>query len=250
MLSHQVCGHGPPLAFLHGFPLDRRMWNDVAPKLQQQGRIISLDFRGFGQSRSTDAFTIDSMAEDVHRTLAALGALPVTLAGLSMGGYVAFAFARKYPDDLRALLLIDTRAQADGAEEKERRNEMIQLVRAHGAAAIAERLLPRLIDPRNSHVLPLLRTMIEECPALTIEHALAAMRDRPDSTPLLPGITIPTLVVVGENDVMTPVTTARAMHQQLPQARLSVIAQAGHMSPMERPQEVTSAISEFLSSLA
>jgi 3-oxoadipate enol-lactonase len=246
-------GQGPAVVFVHGFPLDGRIWEDQLREFSRDHRVIVPDLRGFGQSPSSDAFTIESQAEDVHKLLEELGGLPYVLAGLSMGGYVALACARKCPTDLRGLILVDTRAEGDSPEAREGRGRMIDLVRASGSAAVANEMMPKLIADSSAKSRPQLvkrlRQIMENCPPLTIEHALAAMRDRPDMTEYLPSISMPTLVVVGESDAITPPAVAKSMADAIPQARLQVIRGAGHMTPMEQPQEVNRAIRGFLESL-
>ena len=246
-------GSGPPLVLLHGFPLDSRMWDRQVAELSGRFRVIAPDLRGFGKSRSDDPFTIESLADDVHSLLEAMAALPCVLAGLSMGGYVALAFARKYPADLRALVLVDTKAEGDTAEQKEGRQKTIELVRTRGSAAVADQMLPKLLaedTPRSRPaVARAVREMAEACPPKTIEHALLAMRDRPSQSDKLPSISVPTLVVVGDRDSITPVPIAQSMQQQIPHAQLAVIRGAGHMSPMEQPAQVNQALGRFLDAL-
>jgi len=167
-----------------------------------------------------------------------------------MGGYVALAYARKYPADLLALILVDTRAEADTPEGKQGRQKMIDLARASGSSAVADQMMPKMTAPgleqRRPEVASRLRTIMNACPPKTIEHALAAMRDRPDLTGFLPSIKVPTLVIVGESDAITPVASAEAMQKAIPNAKLTVIKEAGHMSPMEQPTQVNHAIRAFL----
>src|SRR5215218_4015337 len=125
-LNYLEQGTGTPLVLLHGFPLDSRIWREQIAALSDRFRVIAPDLRGFGQSKSDDAFTMQSLADDVHALLADRGALPAILGGLSMGGYVALAYAKKYPSDLRGLALIDTKAEADTPEGKQGRQKMIE----------------------------------------------------------------------------------------------------------------------------
>jgi pimeloyl-ACP methyl ester carboxylesterase len=246
-------GGAVPLVLLHGFPLDRRMWDGQIERLSEHRRVIAPDLRGFGQSRRSDPFTIESLADDVHVFLDQLVALPCVLAGLSMGGYVALAYAKKYPSDLRGLVLIDTKAEADTPDGKAAREKMIQLVRASGAAAVAEQMMPKMIAPAalesRPDVVKTLRQIMENCPPGTIEYALKAMRDRPDRTGELPSIKCPTLVIVGDADAITPPDVADAMSKAIPSARLETIRGAGHMSPMEQPEQVNRAIERFMAAL-
>ena len=124
-LDYEEQGTGMPLVLLHGFPLDSRIWREQLAALSDRFHVIAPDLRGFGQSKSSDTFTMESLADDVHALLADLQALPCILGGLSMGGYVALAYAKKYPTDLRGLVLIDTKAEGDTAEGKAGREKMI-----------------------------------------------------------------------------------------------------------------------------
>ena len=244
-------GKGEPLVLLHGFPLDRRMWEAQVAEFSPHRRVIAPDLRGFGQSVSEESFTIELLADDVHHLLASMDAIPCILGGLSMGGYTALAYVRKYPADLRGLILVDTKAAADDPQQKEGRAKMIELVRREGARAVADQMLPRLVAedvPRTRPaVARAVRAMMEACPAKTIEHALAAMRDRPDRTAELASISIPSLIVVGDADVITPVAVAQSMQMQIPNAMLAVIRGAGHMTPMEQPGQVNQALRRFVS---
>lgn len=247
-------GKGPPVVLLHAFPVDSRMWEAQVEALSGRFRVIAPDFRGFGRSRSADPFTTESMADDVHRLLEGIKALPCVVAGLSMGGYVSLAWVRKYPTDLRGLVLMDTKAAGDDTQGKENRNKMIELVRASGSKAIADQMIPKLLAQGTLRSRPAqaqsLRTMIEGCPPQTIENALVCLRDRPDQTETLASISVPTLVVVGEGDSLTPVSVSQLMAEQIPNAELVVIKGAGHMSAMEQPAQVNQALSLFLDSLS
>ncbi|WP_428937350.1 alpha/beta fold hydrolase [Fontivita pretiosa] len=242
-------GHGTPIVLVHGFPLDGRIWEAQLESLSDRYRVIAPDLRGFGQSISSEPFTIESLADDLHALLRAIGALPAIVAGLSMGGYVALAFARKYPADLRALGLIDTRAEADAPAAREARDKMIELVRTHGTRAVAEQMFPKMLAEQTLHgrqdIAHRLRRIMESQPPRTVEYALAAMRDRPDFTSDLPSIAVPTLIIVGEHDVITPPAVAEAMSKQIRNPTLVVIRRAGHLAPMEQPEDVTTAIRRF-----
>jgi pimeloyl-ACP methyl ester carboxylesterase len=246
-------GRGEPLVLLHGFPLDRRMWDAQVQRLSDHYRVIAPDLRGFGRSPRHDPFTIESLADDIHLFLEQLGAVPCVLAGLSMGGYVALAYAMKYPSDLRGLVLVDTKASADTAEGKQGRETMIELVRLSGAKAVAEQMLPKMLAPgtlqNRPEVVKSMRTMMESCSPETIEHALAAMRDRPDRTGELQSLKVPALVIVGDADAITPPDVAQTMAKSIPNARLETIRGAGHMAPMEQPEQVNQAIERFMAAL-
>lgn len=241
----------PTLVLLHGFPMDGRIWQHQLENLSDVARVIVPDLPGFGRSISTSAFSIASLADDVRELLRQLNALPCVLGGLSMGGYVALAFARKYAADLRGLILADTRADADSAEGKIGREKMIGMVRSGGPRAIADAMLPKVLAPTAApEVVGRLREIMLACPGVTIEHALVAMRDREDATDVLGGLQIPILFIVGEQDVPSPPKVAEEMCRGARHGRLVVIPGAGHVSSMEKPADVTVGIADFLRSAA
>lgn len=252
-MHYEEAGGGLPVVLLHGFPLDSRIWTSQRDALKDRFRVIVPDLRGFGKTAFSDSFTLEALADDVHALLAELGALPCVLGGLSMGGYVAIAYAKKYPSDLKGLMLIDTRAEADSPEGKEARTKMIALVREKGAPAVADAMLPRLLAPDALNNRPALvkelRDIIEACPPATIEHALVAMRDRPDRTADLASIAVPTLIIVGEHDAITPVALAETMNRGIPNSKLLVVKGSGHMSNMEKAEVVNQGLTEFVTTI-
>ena len=250
---YEDSGRGVPLVLLHGFPLDSRMWQGQRAELTSVARVITPDLRGFGKSQPPAPFTMESQADDMHALLQDIGALPCVLAGLSMGGYVTLNYARKYPSDLRGLILVDTRSEADNAQGKEARQKMIELVRASGSKAVADQMEPKMLSKDTLEHRPAqvraLRQMMENCPPLTIEYALAAMRDRLDVTDSLASIKVPTLIIVGDADSITPPATAQSMQQKIAGSQIVIIQGAGHMSPLEQPAQVNAAMSKFLRSV-
>lgn len=252
-LNYQEQGTGRPLVLLHGFPVDSRMWREQIAALSDGLRVITPDLRGFGQSKSGGAFTMESLADDLHALLADLGALPCILGGFSMGGYVALAYAKKYPTDLLGLALIDTKAEGDTAEGKAGRQKMIELVRSQGTKAVADQMTPKMLAPDAEGSRPQVKRELDEIingqTPLTIEHALAAMRDRPDLVSHLPSIATPTLVIVGEHDAITPPAGAEAMSKAMAKSTCVVVKGAGHLSPMEQPRQVTDALRRLANSV-
>ena len=241
-------GSGPAIVLLHGFPLDHRMWNGQIESLSSAGhRVIAPDFRGFGQSPPAGPFSMESLADDVHALAEQLGATLFVLAGLSMGGYVALAYARKYPGSLRGLVLLDTKAESDTPEGREGRGKMIQLVREKGSRAVGDAMQPKLLAANaKPGVVKRLRDMTDGTPPITIEHALAAMRDRPDQTGMLSSIQVPALVIVGDADAITPPAVCQAMQRAISHSQLVIIRDSGHMTTMEEPEQVNDAMREFL----
>jgi pimeloyl-ACP methyl ester carboxylesterase len=235
-----------PLMLLHGFPMDRRIWDGLVNGLSDVARVVTVDLRGFGEAPDTGPFTIDDLADDIHWLIERIGQ-PCVVGGLSMGGYVALSLVDRYPSDLRGLILFDTKATADDAAASAKRDEMIDLARTEGAVTVADQMVPRLLSPRaDAAVLSAVRAMAEAVPATTITHALAAMRDRPDRSAVLSRIVVPTLAIVGADDLATPPVVVDAMRRQIPGAELVVIPDAGHLTPMEQPTAVTAAVRGFL----
>ncbi len=249
-LAVDIRGDGPALLLVHGFPLDRTLWAHQVATLGGWRRIAP-DLRGMGLSDTpADGYSIAAYADDLVRLLDRLRAKQAVVAGLSMGGYIAFDLVRRYRDRVAGLILVDTRADADGAEGRAGRDAAIQLARAEGSRAVAERMLPRVLGRTTQQTQPVLveqvREMMARAPVAGVIGALGAMRDRADSTPLLPAIDCPTLVVVGQEDELTPPSAARALADAIPSAALTTIPSAGHLSPLEAPTAVSRVLAEFL----
>jgi 3-oxoadipate enol-lactonase len=246
-------GKGEPLVLLHGFPLHGGMWDAQLDALSTHYRVIVPDFRGFGQSSETGPFSIEQLADDVHAVAQHLNLGKFVLAGLSMGGYVALAYVKKYQPTLRGLILLDTKAEPDTPDGKLNRDRMIAIVNERGAKPIADVMLPKLVPDdviqHRPHISRDLRQMMESIRPTTIAHALAAMRDRPDRSAELPLISVPTLNIVGELDAITPPDVMKAMHDKIPRSQLKVVTASGHMSNMEQPSQVNVAIEQFLTTL-
>lgn len=240
-------GVGPPVVLVHGYPLDGAMWSGVARLLSRQFRVIKPDLPGHGESTIPAEGTLSGYADFLEAILRELPP-PVGLAAFSMGGYAALALMERPPEGLKALALVDTRASADDDAGKAKRDEAIVTVRSAGVPAIADAMLPRLLDPASLHnrdLVDRVRRIMLRQPRETIEADLTAMRDRPDSTALLPRISIPTLVVVGAQDALTPPSDSQKMADAIPGARLATIPAAGHLTPMERPGAVAKALADL-----
>ncbi len=249
-LSYRENGAGLPLVLIHGFPFDSRMWEDQLTGLADHHRVIAVELPGYGGSSPPRPFTVISAAEETRALLASVGALPCVLGGLSMGGYVCFEFAARFMSDLKALVLSDTRCDADTPEGRQNRDRMIQVARERGAAAIADLMEPKLLAPgADVAVRGRLRRIMESIPVETIAHTLAALRDRLDSTARLAGISVPTLIVLGGEDAITPRSAAETLHRGIAGSKLAIIDGAGHMPPMEKPGLFNRAVREFLAGL-
>jgi pimeloyl-ACP methyl ester carboxylesterase len=237
------------VALIHGFPVDSRMWDRVLANPPAGVRVIAPDLPGFGQSSASRALTIESLAQDIHELLARIGVSNCVIGGFSMGGYVALAYAKKFASELRGLMLINTRAEGDSAEGKEKRNRMIETVRTSGSKAIADAMFPNMLmkaHQSDRSIAEPFRQMMESQSPQAIEWALAAMRDRPDQIAFLPSIAIPTLIIASENDAVIPKAAADAMNKGIPRSKLVMVPNASHAAPVENPQAVERAILGFL----
>lgn len=238
-ISFDDAGQGPPVVLLHPFPLDRSAWAPIAADLARDHRVVAPDLRGFGESGPfTAAPSVDAAASDVAALLDALGvAEPAIVAGISMGGYVALAFARRHARRMRALLLCDTRAGADDAAGRAAREETILLARDRGTAAVVEKLLPKLVGEGKPGLAADVRRIASSQSPAAVADAIRMMRDRPDATPSLASIAVPTIVIVGSEDAITPPPLSEVLASAIPGARLAVFEGAGHLAPLEQPEE-------------
>jgi pimeloyl-ACP methyl ester carboxylesterase len=200
-----------------------------------------------------ERFGIDAWADGLARFLDALGIERTIIAGLSMGGYITLAFWRLHPARAAALILADTRAGADSEEGKQKRRATIELARREGPTAVARTLLPGMVGKstreREPSVVATMRAMLESASVDSIVGASEAMMHRADATSSLATIDVPTLIVVGEEDVLTPPNESQAMHAAISGSRLEIIPAAGHVSNIERPAAFNQVVSEFLAEL-
>jgi 3-oxoadipate enol-lactonase len=246
--------HRTALLLVHGFPLDSRLWDAQVAGLSSQVRVIAPDLRGWGKSAVPPGpYSMNQYADDLVGLMDLLGIQRAVVGGLSMGGYISFALWRLHPERVQALVLADTRAEPDSAQGRANRDVAAARVREIGPAAFAEEMLPRLVAPANlgdARVRDRALRIMASQPAGGMVAALGAMRDRPDSRDLLGGITVPTTVIVGREDILIPLAEARAMAAAIPGARLVEVAQAGHLSPLENPRTFNAALREFLGEVA
>jgi len=210
--------------------------------------VIAPDLRGLGASaRGSGATSLDQHADDMAALLDHLAIENATVAGLSMGGYISFALWRRHRERVAALILADTRAGADSEEGRQGREKNARLAEEQGPSAIADQMLPKLLSPNAPAALrDQVRAIIESNDRAGIAAALRAMAARPDSTPLLATIDVPTLVIVGAEDALTPPSEAEAMFNAIPGCRLAEIPGAGHLSNVEAPEAFNAEVTEFL----
>ena len=244
---------GVTLMLLHGFPHDRGLWTSQAQALSTafpDTRLLIPDLPGFGRSTPPTEPTMDAYADAIAALLDAAGVATAVIGGLSMGGYIAFAFWRRHASRVRALVLMDTRATADSAPARAKRNELIDAVTRDGFGPSVPAQIPGQLGKTTRETQPALvervEVMLRRAPEQGVICAATAMMNRIDSTPTLDTISVPTLVIVGEEDVLTPVSDAIAMSSAIRGSRLVTIAGAGHLAPLEAPDVVNAAIAEFL----
>jgi 3-oxoadipate enol-lactonase len=248
-------GHGPALLLLHAFPLELRMWDDQAAALRSRFRVVRFDVRGFGgSSAGPTPLSMERIADDASALLDRLEIERVALVGCSMGGYAAFAFARRHPDRLSALALLDTRAEADSEEARRNRATLAARVLAEGPAALLTALLPRLLGESSRRGSPELVARVSEwiravAPAAAAA-ALFALAARADASATLAAIRVPVLVAAGEEDVITPPAEAEALAAAFADGRYAPIPRAGHLANLENPEAINAVLSGFLAGLS
>jgi 3-oxoadipate enol-lactonase len=252
-IAYDDHGAGLPILFLHAFPLNRSMWVDQVGALLSENRfrLVAPDWRGFGESDVTaEVSTMELFADDLAALMDSLGIDAAILCGLSMGGYVAFAFLRKYPQRVSGLILADTRPGADSAEARANRENVAILAETQGTGALADLQIPRLISDYTRQHSPLvelrIRQMIEAATPQGVAAASRGMALRADSNDLLSTIACPALVLVGEHDILTPPDLAQEYAAKITGARLVVIPRAGHLPNLEQPQAFLQTVSDFL----
>jgi pimeloyl-ACP methyl ester carboxylesterase len=253
-LAYSDAGQGQPVLFVHGYPLNRRMWQPQIDGLSGMCRTLAIDLRGHGESQIVPGpYRMEQLADDLNAFLDALGVRqPIVLTCLSMGGYVAFAFYRKYPQRVAGLALTATRALPDSPEVRANRTQAIATITEKGMAPIADSMAPRLLAPShaNSPLVNQVRGIMLETSPEGAMGDLAAMRDRPDSTPTLSQIHCPTIVIHGAEDQVIPRGEAQEMYEALraaaPYAEMHILPDAGHMPNLEQPQAYNDILSAFI----
>ena len=248
-------GKGIPVILLHAFPLSAEMWEPQINALVSAGyRVIAPDFRGFGKTGlPAGKTTMEDLAEDIKVLCDKLEIDQAVIGGLSMGGYAALNLYRLYPEKFAGMILADTAAFADTEEKREWRRHLIVEIESHGMEAVIEKMLPSLTSEYSKNTQPELITKLEEsCRKTDYRAAIAAllgMTERKDHTGLLSKITVPTLLVFGENDDLTKLDTAETLRKNIPDSKLEVIKHAGHYSNLEDTSEFNRILLDFLDTL-
>ena len=251
-INYSDTGDGIPVLLVHAFPLNSRMWEPQIDALSDRFRLIAPDLRGFGASDAPEdrsKYAVDAFADDLKAVLDDAGVGEAVVCGLSLGGYIAFAFLRKYRSMVKALVLADTRPEADAPENITKRSGQQELVANEGTAGLIEALSGALLGEPTREKKPDVVTHAKELmdnPPQGFIGALEAMKQRPDSSGELAAIDVPTLIVVGENDGVTPPDLSRNMHEHIGGSTLVVIPEAGHLASLEAPEAFNGALAEFL----
>jgi pimeloyl-ACP methyl ester carboxylesterase len=243
------------LILIHAFPLGAGMWEPQIAAIPAGWRLITPDLRGFGGTTDPDggSSSLDDYATDAIDLLAELGITRAVVGGCSMGGYVTFSVLRRTPDLAEALVLVDTRAGPDTPESRANRRAMLAVVDREGPSGVARDMMPKLIGKTTREVDPTVesavRRLIKQQSPDAIRGAIHRMMDRPDSMPVIAGFRRPALVVVGEEDELTPVEESRRIAQAIPGSVLEIIPGAGHLPNLEQPARFNQALTAFLTSL-
>ena len=236
-----------PLVLLHPFPLDASFWAPVAPLLAADREVVTPEFPGLGAAPAVEAPSVDGFADLVADRIAGMRGGRAAVCGLSLGGYAALSLAARHPARVAALVLADTRAEADTPEAAEGRHRSAAMVRAGGTGAFLDDFTPRLVAPGDDAARDAARAIADRQDPEAVARALEALAGRADRRGDLAGISAPALVIVGSEDALTPPPFAETLAAGLPDAELVVIPGAGHLTALERPAEFAAAVRAFLS---
>ena len=240
-LAYERRGTGSPLVLLHGYPLDHHLWDEVVPLLQDTFDLIVPDLRGFGESSTVDSFyTMEDIASDIAALLDHLEIEKTAIVGHSMGGYVALAFARLYPERITGLGLVSTQVLADAPDRRDGRYKSAAEVADKGIASVVAAMTPKFTS--DARLQEFARQSMEQQQPAAYIGALKAMAERVDSTPLLSSLTVPVVIVHGDADSLIPIDRAREVKAALPNAHLVEIGGAGHMPMMEAKERTAQAL--------
>lgn len=253
-IFYEVRGNGVPVVLLHPFPANHHFWDGCTRFLDSRYQLILPDLRGHGDSQpGIGPATMEKHASDLVRLCNELGIGKAVFAGVSIGGYVLFEFWRKYRDRVSALVLVDTRAAADTPESRAAREKSVDDVQLRGPAPFIESMLPKLLGQTTLRARPdrveAAREMMSRMTSQGIVAVQQGMAMRTDSVATLKTITVPTLVIVGQEDMLTPVSEAQTLHQQIPGSRMETVPQAGHYAALEQPEHCGRLLRGFLDGL-
>ncbi len=257
MVSYNDTGpeEAPVIIFIHGFPLNKSMWDKQADYFKENYRVITYDIRGHGSSDAgSDIFLIEIFVNDLFGLMDKLELDKVFLCGLSMGGYIALKAIEKHPHRFEALILCDTQCTDDTSEAKENRMKTIENIKENGPHQFAEESLKNLFAVESfstkKREIAAVREMIMNTNQQSLCNTLHALAERKETCSKLQGINVPVLIMVGIEDKITPPAAARVMHEKIPNSILAIIEHAGHLTNMENPVEFNNQLEKFLHPLA
>lgn len=250
-LVYDDAGMGHAIVLIHGYPFNRSLWTEQVEALSSRYRVVTPDLRGFGESDSSEGpVTMNRMAQDVAQLMDHLRIQQAVIAGLSMGGYVALAFIKQSPSRVKALVLADTRAQADTEEVKQTRLQQAEKALSEGMAGIADAMLPKLLTPetvsKRPEVVKRVRDMMLKTKPQGAASALLGMAEREDQREFISTVAVPTMILVGREDAITPVADSEKMQSKIAPSHLVVLDNAGHVSNLEQPEGFNFALLKFL----
>jgi pimeloyl-ACP methyl ester carboxylesterase len=250
-LFYDVIGTGPPVVLLHPFPVSHKFWNPIAPALSSRYRLILPDLRGHGDSEiGQGPALMEKHARDIARVLDAESVGKASFIGCSIGGYILFEFCRRFRERVTALALCDTRPQADTTEARANRLKAAADVIEQGASPFIETMIPKLLGRTTVGTRPDLvdgaRRMMSKMSPQSISLIQRGMAERPDSAADLKSISVPTLIVIGDEDILSTPADGELMHQHIPGSKLKIISKAGHYAPWEQPEAVGTVLRQFL----
>ena len=243
-LTYERRGKGMPLMLIHGYPLDHSIWNETISQLENDFDLILPDVRGFGESSTVDApYTLSDIANDLAALLDSLGVERTTLAGHSMGGYIALAFAKAFPERVTGLALVSSQTASDTPERKEGRYKTAADVSQKGVQIVADGMTDKLTP--NQNVRDVIRPLIAKQSVAGVTGALKAMAEREDLTSFLASFGQPLVLIHGDADELIPVERAREIKSLVPSAHLVELRGGGHMPMMEMPVETATALKKI-----
>lgn len=242
--------HASPVIFIHGFPFNHTMWEQQVQLLAGTHRVISYDIRGHGNSEPGDGpVLIDFLVDDLFALMDHLGISSASIVGLSMGGYIALRGIEREPDRFLSLVLCDTKSGADTNEAKIKRADAIRSIQSEGVDTFAKNFLKSVFSPgsfdKHPNAVRKIRNIIKNTSPDTICKTLTALAARTDTTHVLEKIGVPTLILVGEKDQLTPPSAAQEMAQLIPESQIHILKDAAHMSNLENPEEFNVHLSQF-----
>jgi len=254
-LSYDDVGKGEiPFIFLHGFPFNKNMWRNQLEFLKSTNRAIACDIRGFGESRDEEtSLSIDMFAEDLIKFMGKMDIKKAILCGLSMGGFIALNAMKRFPDRFEALILCDTNCLADTEESKQKRYNIIDEIAVSGVADFNESFIKSVFHPNTfnykKEIVDNLRSVVFSNSRNIITMGLSALAERTETCSFLNKISIPTLIICGREDEVTPLAQSEFMHDNIDHSELGILDNAGHVSNLEKPHEFNQLILSFLTNL-